>query len=73
MAGQSNTPHIKFSNYRLDHLIGSGSFARVYKGWDVDANKPVAIKILDANFPGSDIDHADDFFGADQYPNFLES
>jgi serine/threonine protein kinase len=50
MSPQTNQRKIQFANYRLDHLIGSGGFARVYKGWDLDANLQVAIKIVDANF-----------------------
>ena len=44
---------IRFANYRLDHLLGSGGFARVYKGWDLIQEIPVAIKIVDANFSGN--------------------
>jgi serine/threonine-protein kinase len=45
---------IRFANYRLEHLIGSGGFARVYKGWDQESDTPLAIKIVDANFSDSD-------------------
>jgi serine/threonine-protein kinase len=45
---------IRFANYRLEHLIGSGGFARVYKGWDQESDTPLAIKIVDANFSEAD-------------------
>lgn len=48
----SNT--IRFANYRLETLIGSGGFARVYKGWDAESEIPVAVKIVDANFSADD-------------------
>ena len=54
MEDQSNLRKIRFANYRLDHLIGSGGFARVYKGWDAQSEMTVAIKIVDANFTEAD-------------------
>ena len=50
----SDPQQIRFANYRLDYLIGSGGFARVYKGWDGESDTPLAIKIVDANFSESD-------------------
>ena len=50
----SDPQKIRFANYRLDHLIGSGGFARVYKGWDGESDTPLAIKIVDANFSESE-------------------
>ncbi len=50
----SDSQKIRFANYRLDHLIGSGGFARVYKGWDGESETPLAIKIVDANFSESE-------------------
>ena len=46
----SKSQNIRFANFRLDHLIGSGGFARVYLGWEGDSDTPLAIKIIDANF-----------------------
>ena len=57
----SESQKIRFANYRLDHLIGSGGFARVYKGWEGDLDVPVAIKIIDANFSNTDFAFATDF------------
>ena len=50
----SDPQKIRFANYRLEHLIGSGGFARSYKGWDGDSDVSLAIKIVDANFSNSD-------------------
>ena len=36
----------KIGNYMLQKLIGSGSFAKVYKGVDTRTNEPVAIKMI---------------------------
>lgn len=33
-------------NYKLENIIGSGSFASVYKGVDMRSNEPVAIKVI---------------------------
>jgi serine/threonine-protein kinase len=61
MEAQSGSRKIQFANYRLDHLIGSGGFARVYKGWDAEKDIQVAIKIVDANFPDSEFAFATEF------------
>jgi serine/threonine-protein kinase len=61
MSSQPNPRKIQFANYRLDHLIGSGGFARVYKGWDLEANLQVAIKIVDANFTETQFAYATAF------------
>lgn len=58
---QSNSRKIRFANYRLDQLVGTGGFARVYKGWDAEADMQVAIKIVDANFSESEFAYATDF------------
>lgn len=50
----SDPQKIRFANYRLDHLVGSGGFARVYKGWEGASDTPLAIKIVDANFSDSE-------------------
>ena len=39
------TPHI-WGRYRLDHKVGEGSFGRVYRAWDPELERDVAIKIL---------------------------
>jgi serine/threonine protein kinase len=59
--GKSNSRKIQFANYRLDQLIGSGGFARVYKGWDSESEMQVAIKIVDAYYPDSQFAYATDF------------
>lgn len=61
METRSNSRKIRFANYRLDQLVGSGGFARVYKGWDAEENMLVAIKIVDAYFSDSDFAYATDF------------
>jgi serine/threonine-protein kinase len=61
MSSPPNPRKIQFANYRLDHLIGSGGFARVYKGWDLEANLQVAIKIVDANFSDTQFAYATAF------------
>ena len=38
--------------YRVDEQIGQGSFARVYRGFDLDLKRPVAIKVFNAQFSG---------------------
>jgi len=50
----SEARNIRFANFRLEHLLGSGGFARVYKGWDGEEEIPVAVKIVDANFSEAD-------------------
>jgi serine/threonine protein kinase len=40
----------QLGNYRLDRLIGRGGMAVVYYGWDVQLERPVAIKIIDARY-----------------------
>src|SRR5574341_6456 len=39
----------KLNNFRVDRLIGRGGMARVYYGWDVHLDRPVAIKVIDAS------------------------
>ncbi len=40
----------QIGRYRLDHVLGSGSFATVWKGFDVELDTPVAIKVLADNW-----------------------
>jgi serine/threonine protein kinase len=61
MSSQPNPRKIQFANYRLDQLIGSGGFARVYKGCDLETNLQVAIKIVDANFSETQFAYATEF------------
>jgi len=61
MEKKSNSQKIQFANYRLDQLVGSGGFARVYKAWDAEANMQVAIKIVDAHFSDAEFAYATDF------------
>jgi serine/threonine protein kinase len=61
MISQPNSQKIRFANYRLDQLIGSGGFARVYKGWDLEENLQVAIKIVDANFSETQFAYSTEF------------
>ena len=58
---QTNSRKIQFANYRLEQLVGTGGFARVYKGWDAEAEMQVAIKIVDANFSETEFAYATDF------------
>lgn len=32
--------------FRIDSLVGEGGMARVYRGWDLEAERPVAIKVM---------------------------
>ena len=40
----------QLGNYRIDRLIGRGGMAAVYYGWDVNLERPVAIKVIDARY-----------------------
>jgi serine/threonine protein kinase len=35
------------ANFRLDRLIGRGGMAKVYYGWDLNLQRPAAIKLID--------------------------
>lgn len=37
----------RLNNFRVDRLIGRGGMARVYYGWDMHLDRPVAIKVID--------------------------
>jgi serine/threonine protein kinase len=39
----------KLNNFRVDRLIGRGGMARVYYGWDMQLDRPVAIKVIDSS------------------------
>src|SRR5581483_11383353 len=40
----------QIGRYRLDSVHGVGAFATVWRGWDIDLESPVAIKILADNW-----------------------
>lgn len=42
--------------YRVEALIGSGGFSRVYRATDLVSGETVAIKVLDRRFMGSEIE-----------------
>lgn len=41
--------------YRLEALLGHGSFGAVYRGWDTTLNRDVAIKVIDLEWVGGDM------------------
>jgi eukaryotic-like serine/threonine-protein kinase len=40
----------QLANYKIEREIGHGGMAVVYFGWDINLNRPAAIKVLDARF-----------------------
>ncbi len=48
----------QLGNFRLDRLLGCGGSARVYCGWDVKLQRPVAIKVIDTRHRSSTADAA---------------
>lgn len=40
----------KLTNYRIERLIKRGGMASVYYGWDIQLERPVAIKVIDARY-----------------------
>jgi tRNA A-37 threonylcarbamoyl transferase component Bud32 len=40
----------QLANYRIERLIGRGGMAQVYYGWDVELQRPVAVKVIDARY-----------------------
>jgi serine/threonine protein kinase len=40
----------QLGNYRLERLLGHGGMAKVYYGWDVKLQRPVAIKVIDERY-----------------------
>jgi serine/threonine protein kinase len=45
----------QLANFRIERLVGRGGMAKVYYGWDVKLERPVAIKVIDERYRG---DHA---------------
>ncbi len=45
----------QLANFRIERLLGRGGMAKVYYGWDVKLERPVAVKVIDERYRG---DHA---------------
>ena len=37
-------------NYHIERLLGRGGMAQVYYGWDINLDRPVAIKVIDVRY-----------------------
>jgi serine/threonine protein kinase len=44
--GGAVLPFARLSHYRVDGLLGRGGMGEVYRGWDDQLNRPVALKVL---------------------------
>src|SRR5690242_11362529 len=44
-----------FNQYLLERLVGRGGFADVYRAWDTNLNRWVAIKILQRSFTNKEL------------------
>lgn len=44
----------RLANFRIERLIGHGGMAQVYYGQDVTLHRPVAIKVIDVRYRGSE-------------------
>jgi serine/threonine protein kinase len=42
----------QLANFRIERLIGRGGMAQVYYGWDVNLQRPVAVKVIDTRYRG---------------------
>jgi serine/threonine protein kinase len=40
----------QLANFRIERLLGRGGMAKVYYGWDVKLERPVAIKVIDERY-----------------------
>lgn len=40
----------KLANYRIERMLKHGGMASVYYGWDIQLERPVAIKLIDARY-----------------------
>jgi serine/threonine-protein kinase len=40
----------QLANFRVERLLARGGMGRVYYGWDVKLQRPVAIKVIDARY-----------------------
>ncbi|RPI23410.1 MAG: serine/threonine protein kinase, partial [Chloroflexota bacterium] len=40
----------QLANFRIDRLLGRGGMAKVYQGWDIKLDRPVAIKVIDERY-----------------------
>ncbi len=40
----------QLASFRVERLLGRGGMARVYYGWDVKLERPVAIKVIDVQY-----------------------
>jgi serine/threonine protein kinase len=50
----------QLGNFRIERLLGRGGMASVYYGWDVNLERPVAIKVIDVR-PSERQDYAERF------------
>jgi serine/threonine protein kinase len=40
----------QLANFRIERLLGRGGMAKVYYGWDIKLERPVAIKVIDERY-----------------------
>jgi serine/threonine protein kinase len=40
----------QLANFRIERLLGRGGMAKVYYGWDVKLERPVAVKVIDERY-----------------------
>lgn len=50
MANRDSLVGLQLGNFRIERLLGLGGMAKVYYGWDVKLQRPVAIKVIDERF-----------------------
>jgi serine/threonine protein kinase len=67
----------QLANFRIERMLGRGGMAAVYYGWDIKLERPVAIKVIDAQYR-RDRTYAERFVrearavAAWQHPNILQ-